>query len=68
MVRPYRFSLEGFFKLPLPERGVELLKGEPCQGIPEVWVADLPGHRLLVGRGERMAPLAFPQTLLEIPW
>ncbi|WP_413217570.1 Uma2 family endonuclease [Thermus oshimai] len=173
MVRPYRFSLEEFFKLPLPERGVELLKGELYQmapigsrhadlvdrwaeglmeafrgrarvrvqgpfvippdtylepdllllkpkayweghptpedallvvevaessleydlnkkiplyargGVPEVWVQDLAGRRLLLFReprgdhyreqlwlspGEKVAPLAFPETLLEIPW
>ncbi|MEZ0346937.1 MAG: Uma2 family endonuclease [Thermus sp.] len=173
MVRPYRFSLEEFLKLPLPERGVELLEGEIYQmapigsrhafvverwdevlrkslgerarvrvqgpfvippgtyvepdllvyrqgdyrerhptpqdaflvvevsdttleydltkkvpayakgGVPEVWVQDLQGSRLLVFRtpeedhyreqiwvkpGERLAPLAFPEVLLEVPW
>ncbi|BBL82447.1 hypothetical protein TthAA37_13180 [Thermus thermophilus] len=34
MVRPYRFSLEEFLKLPLPERGVELLEGEIYQMAP----------------------------------
>ncbi|WP_337845852.1 Uma2 family endonuclease [Thermus sp.] len=172
MVRPYRFSLEGFFKLPLPERGVELLRGElyrmapigpkpayllnrlnqlflerfpealvqpqgPLRippdthlepdllllrpgpyakrlpspgdvlllveisestldydlgrklplyaqaGIPEVWVVDLTGYRLWIFRGpqgdhyreqlwlspgEGVAPLAFPETTVEVPW
>lgn len=34
MVRPYRFSLEEFLRLPLPERGVELLRGEIYQMAP----------------------------------
>ncbi|GGM91349.1 hypothetical protein GCM10007092_00370 [Thermus composti] len=172
MVRPYRFSLEEFLKLPLPERGVELLQGEIYQmapigprhayavnrwnrllvehfpallvqvqgplalapdtylepdlallhpgdyrerlpgpgdvlwvvevadasleydlakklplyakgGVPEVWVQDLSGGRLLLFRtpqgdhyreqiwvrpGEKVAPLAFPETFLEVPW
>ncbi|GAA6761883.1 MULTISPECIES: Uma2 family endonuclease [Thermus] len=172
MVRPYRFSLEEFLRLPLPERGVELLEGEIYQmapigprhayvlnrwnrlfvehfpgvlvqvqgplawvpdvylepdlvllrlgeyqdrfpgpedvllvlevadtslaydldrkvplyarmGVPEVWVQDLQGGRILVFRtpeedhyreriwlrpGECLAPLAFPEVLLEAPW
>jgi Uma2 family endonuclease len=173
MVRPYRFRLEEFFRLPLPERGLELLKGEIYQmapigsrhadildrwtevfikafagragvrvqgpfvippdtylepdlllyrlgdyrlrhpgpgeaylvlevaessldydlnkklplyaqgGVPEVWVQDLLGGRLLLFRtpegdhyreqiwvkpGERVAPLAFPEVPLEVPW
>jgi len=173
MVRPYRFRLEEFLKLPLPERGVELLKGEIYQmapigschadildrwteafvmafagkagvrvqgplvippdtylepdlllyrpgdyrlrhpgpedvylvlevaessldydltkklplyaqgGVPEVWVQDLLGGRLLLFRtpegdhyreqiwvrpGEKVAPLAFPEVPLEVPW
>uniref|UniRef100_A0A831XHX7 Uma2 family endonuclease n=1 Tax=Thermus islandicus TaxID=540988 RepID=A0A831XHX7_9DEIN len=171
MVRPYRFRLEEFLKLPLPERGVELLEGEVYQmapigprhaytvnrwnrilshllevwvqvqgplvlspdtylepdlallrpgdyrerlprpedvlllvevaeasldydlskkvplyaqgGVPEVWVQDLLGGRLLLFRtpegdhyreqiwvkpGEKVAPLAFPEASLEVPW
>ncbi len=34
MVRPFRFYLEGFPQLPLPERGMELLRGETHQMAP----------------------------------
>jgi Uma2 family endonuclease len=51
--------------------------------VPEVWVQDLLGGRLLLFRtpegdhyreqiwvkpGERVAPLAFPEVSLEVPW
>jgi len=80
MVRPYRFRLEEFLKLPLPGKGVELLEGEVYQMVPEVWVQDLLGGRLLripegdhyrglwVKPGEKVAPLAFPEASLEAPW
>ncbi len=64
----------------------ELTKKVPLYakgGVPEVWVHDLLGGRLLLFRtpegdhyreqiwvkpGERVTPLAFPEVSLEVPW
>jgi Uma2 family endonuclease len=61
MVRPYRFRLEEFFRLPLPERGVELLKGEIYQMAPIG-----PRHAYTVNRWNRVLQEAFPHLLVQV--
>ncbi|WP_038042140.1 Uma2 family endonuclease [Thermus tengchongensis] len=60
MVRPYRFSLEEFLRLPLPERGVELLRGEIYQMAPIG-----PRHAYMVNRLNRLLVQTFPQALVQ---
>ncbi|WP_038057311.1 hypothetical protein [Thermus amyloliquefaciens] len=78
MVRPYRFSLEEFLRLPLPERGVELLRGEIYQRAPigsrhadvvdRGPAGDHYREQLWLSPGENLAPLVFPDLILEVPW
>ncbi|WP_022797878.1 hypothetical protein [Thermus islandicus] len=59
MVRPYRFRLEEFLKLPLPERGVELLEGEVCRMAP---IGSRHAHVL------DLWTETFPKAALEALW
>ncbi|MGC8904291.1 Uma2 family endonuclease [Thermus sp.] len=60
MVRPYRFRLEEFLKLPLPERGVELLEGEVYQMAPIG-----PRHAYTVNRWNRILS-GFPEVWVQV--
>ena len=60
MVRPYRFSLEEFLKLPLPERGVELLEGEIYQMAPIG-----PRHAYAVNRWNRVFS-SLPEVFVQV--